>query len=156
VYGRDGLPVLSRDGQQVEGWVTSASVLDTVAREISGLPPQADPPQTGAAGARPDGESSLQEPPNPLPGYQILEVTIENGSPASGKALGAITWPPGSYPVSVLRNRRLQDAEPSLTLTPGDRVNLLARAPRPPVPPLAHDMPDSDQDGQRPRIPRTP
>jgi CIC family chloride channel protein len=154
-YGRDGLPVLSRDGQQVQGWVTGASVLDTVAREISGLPPQADPPQAAADGARPDCESSRQEPPNPLPGYQILEVTIEDGSPASGQALSAITWPPGSFPVSVLRNRRLQDAEPGFTLTPGDRVNLLARAPRPPVPPLAHDMPDSDQDGQRPRIPGT-
>ena len=107
------------------------------------------------AGAGPDGESSRQEPPNPLPGYQVLEVTIEDGSPASGQALGAITWPPGSFPVSVLRNRTLQDAEPSLTLTPGDRINLLARAPQPSLPPLAHDMPDSDQDGQRPRIPGT-
>jgi len=154
-YGRDGLPVLSGDGQQVKGWITGASVLDTVAREIGGLPPQADPPQAAAAGIRPDGESSRQEPPNPLPGYQVLEVTIEDSSPASGKALGAITWPPGSYPVSVLRNRRLQDAEPSLTVTPGDRINLLARAPRRSVPPPAHGMPDSDQDGQRPRIPGT-
>ena len=149
-YGRDGLPVLSGDGQQVEGWITGASVLDTVAREIGGPPPQA-----AAAGAGPDGESSRQEPPNPLPGYQVLEVTIEDGSPASGQALGAITWPPGILPVSVLRNRRLQDAEPGLTLTPGDRINLLARAPQPSLPPLAHDMPDSDQDGQRPRIPGT-
>ena len=44
-YGRDGLPVLSGDGQQVEGWITGASVLDTVAREIGGLPPR--PPQPG-------------------------------------------------------------------------------------------------------------
>jgi chloride channel protein, CIC family len=154
-YGRDGLPVLSGDGQQVQGWITSASVLDTVAREIGGLPPQDDPPQAAAAGARPDGESSRQEPPNPLPGYQVLEVTIEDGSPASGKALGAITWPPGSLPVSVLRNRRLQDAEPSLTLTPGDRINLLAQTPRRSLPPPTHDMPDNDQDGQRPRLPGT-
>ena len=149
-YGRDGLPVLSVDGQQVQGWITGASVLDTVAREISG-----PPPEPAAARAGPDGESSRQEPPNPLPGYQVLEVTIEDGSPASGQALGAITWPPGSLPVSVLRNRTLQDAKPSLTLTPGDRINLLARAPQPSLPPLAHDMPGSDHDGQRPRIPGT-
>ena len=37
-YGRDGLPVLSGDGQQVQGWITGASVLDTVAREIGGPP----------------------------------------------------------------------------------------------------------------------
>ena len=154
-YGRDGLPVLSGDGQQVEGWITGASVLDTIAREIGPLPPQDDPPQAATAGIRPDGESSRQEPPNPLPGYQVLEVTIEDGSPASGQALGAITWPPGILPVSVLRNRTLQDAEPSLILTPGDRINLLARAARRSVPPPVHDMPDSDQDGQRPRIPGT-
>jgi chloride channel protein, CIC family len=145
-YGRDGLPVLSGDGQQVQGWITGASVLDTVAREISG-------PQAAAGGAQPDGQSSRQEPPNPLHGWQVLEVTIEDGSPASGQALGAITWPPGILPVSVLRNRRLQDAEPGLTLTPGDRINLLARAPQSSLPPLAQDMPGSDQDGQRPRIP---
>ena len=49
-YGRDGLPVLSGDGQQVEGWITGASVLDTVAREIGGLPPQVrsrDPARRG-------------------------------------------------------------------------------------------------------------
>ena len=149
-YGRDGLPVLSGDGQQVQGWITAASVLDTVAREISGLPPE-----PAAAGAGPDGESSRQEPPNPLPGYQVLEVTIEDGSPASGQALGSITWPPGILPVSVLRNRTLQDAEPGLTLTPGDRINLLARAPQPSLPPLAHDMPGSDQDGLRPHMPGT-
>ena len=142
--------MLSGDGQQVQGWITGASVLDTVAREISGLPPE-----PAAAGARPDGESSRQDPPNPLPGYQVLEVTIEDGSPASGQALGAITWPPGILPVSVLRNRRLQDAEPGLTLTPGDRINLLARAPQSSVPPLAQDMPGSDHDGQRHRIPGT-
>ena len=149
-YGRDGLPVVSGDGQQVQGWITAVSVLDTVAREISGLPPE-----PAAAGARPDGESSRQDPPNPLPGYQVLEVTIEDGSPASGQALGSITWPPGILPVSVLRNRRLQDAEPGLTLTPGDRINLLARAPQSSVP-LAQDMPGSDHDGQRHRIPGTP
>ena len=148
-YGRDGLPVVSGDGQQVQGWITGAGVLDTVAREIGGH-------QAAAAGAGPDGETSRPESPGPLPGYQVLEVTIEDGSPASGQALGAITWPPGSFPVSVLRNRRLQDAEPGLTLTPGDHINLLARAPRHSVPPPAHDMPDSDQDGQRPRIPGTP
>ena len=36
VYGRDGLPVLSPDGQRVEGWVTGASVLRALARQITG------------------------------------------------------------------------------------------------------------------------
>ena len=45
VYGRDGLPVLSGDGLQVQGWITSASVLQAVAAEIGTAPPQ--PSRTG-------------------------------------------------------------------------------------------------------------
>jgi hypothetical protein len=35
VYGRDGLPVLSADGRQLQGWVTGAGVLRTLARQIT-------------------------------------------------------------------------------------------------------------------------
>jgi chloride channel protein, CIC family len=38
-YGRDGLPVLPADGTQVRGWITSASVLSAIAREIGAAPP---------------------------------------------------------------------------------------------------------------------
>ena len=48
-YGRDGLPVLSPDGQQVEGWVTSASVLRAIAGEISDSQHEAARAQAGAA-----------------------------------------------------------------------------------------------------------
>ncbi|HUY45838.1 MAG TPA: chloride channel protein [Streptosporangiaceae bacterium] len=157
VYGRDGLPVLSGDGQRVQGWITGASVLHAVAREISGSPPQAAPPQAvpaqAAGEAPPDRESPLQEPPNPLPGYQVLEVTIEDDSPASGKALGAITWPAACFPVSVLRDRSLQDADPGITLAPGDRINLLVHGPQHPAPRLPHDKLDSHPDGRHPQIP---
>ena len=133
--------MLSSNGQQVQGWITSDSVLHAVAREISGPPPQAAPAGP-AAGAQPGQESSRPEPPDPLPGYQVLEVTIEDGSPASGQALGAITWPPGTFPVSILHDRSLQDADPRLRLAPGDRINLLARAPQHPAPQLPHGNPD--------------
>jgi chloride channel protein, CIC family len=130
-YGRDGLPVLSSDGRQVQGWITNSSVLGTVAREIGGSP-QASPAQ----------------PPDPLPGYQVLEVTVEDDSPASGQKLGAITWPPGSIPVSVLQNRSLQEPDPELTLRPGDRVSLLAPRPEPPAPKEPRTDGQGGQDGQ--------
>ncbi len=91
-YGRDGLPVLSSDGGHAAGWITNDSVLHAIAREIGTAPPQAGAPaaQTADAGL-PD---QFPEPPTPLPGYQVLEITIGPGSPGAGKAIGTITWPP--------------------------------------------------------------
>ncbi len=81
IYGRDGLPVLSADGSQVQGWITSASVLQAVADHIGTSPRQAGPGTTGTA------------PPDPLHGYQVLEVTLAPDSPAAGRPLGSIPWP---------------------------------------------------------------
>src|SRR6202044_2431684 len=124
VYGRDGLPVLSGDGTQVRGWITSASVLRAVAREIGGGPPSAGQPEPAPGAARPDSGSCTAQPPTPLPGYQVLEVVIEEGSPASEKDPAPTPWPPACFPVSALRSRRLREAGPGITLTPGDRINL--------------------------------
>jgi chloride channel protein, CIC family len=43
VYGRDGLPVLSADGQHVEGWLTNASVLAEVGRQLRAASPGITP-----------------------------------------------------------------------------------------------------------------
>jgi chloride channel protein, CIC family len=127
-YGHDGLPVLSADGQHVEGWVTSTSVLREIGRQITTAPAPADasPDHRGQASPPP-------EPPTPLPGYELIEITIGRDSPAAGQDLHDVTWPPGSTPVSVRHGRRLHAAGPGVTLAPGDRVSLLAPAPsRPP------------------------
>jgi chloride channel protein, CIC family len=136
--GRDGLPVLSGDGRQVQGWITSHSVLQTLAdrlgssgsrqRTASGLP---------AAGRQP----GPAEPPAPLHGCRILEVFIGPDSPAAGRPLRSIRWPPGSVPVAVVRQRTLRAPDPDLTLAEGDRVSLLASAPAssPSVPPRGEE-----------------
>jgi CIC family chloride channel protein len=111
VYGRDGLPVLSADGQHVLGWITDASVLKAVAREIKIRP---SPAQEAA--------------PTPLDGYRVLEINVSQDSPAAGEALGNVSWPEGSIPVSVLHDRRVSDPDPAITLEPGDRVSLLTPA----------------------------
>jgi chloride channel protein, CIC family len=134
VYGRDGLPVLSEDGQRVLGWVTNNRVLQTVAQKISTAQAQTAQAQLAAEWALPDPRSALREPPTPLRGYQILEVTIEPGTPAAGQTLRTITWPPGANVVSVLHNRRIRDPDPALTLSPGDRIILLTRRPHDPPP----------------------
>ena len=123
VYGRDGLPVLSDDGQQIAGWVTNASVLAAVAREVNTAQEETTEAQAAADGETPG--PSAAKPPSPLPGYRIVEITIADGSPAAGMKLGDITWPPGYFPVSVLHDRSLRAPDPQAVLGAGDRVNLL-------------------------------
>ena len=118
-YGRDGLPVLSADGHEVEGWVTNTSVLRAIAQQISGARP------VGAPGTA-DGDG---QPPAPLPGYELIEVTVSGGSPTAGARLDTVAWPPGSIAVSVQRGHSYREARPSLTLHPGDRISLLVPAP---------------------------
>jgi len=128
-YGRDGLPVLSTDGTQVQGWITNGSVLQAVAREIGTSPQQATAAARNGSRPRRRSGSPAGQPPTPLPGYQVLEITVQPGSPAAGKKLSAVTWPHGCIPVSVLRRRSLQEPDPEVTLAPGDRVGLLAPTP---------------------------
>jgi CIC family chloride channel protein len=126
VYGHDGLPVLSADGHQIPGWVTASDVLAAIARQITTPQPGTAQPQVAADG---DRAGPGTRPPTPLPGYQLTEITITAGSPAAGRKLADVTWPAGSTPVSVLRDRRLRPPDPELALAPGDRVGLLTAAP---------------------------
>ena len=128
LYGHDGLPVISDDGQHLQGWITSQNVLQAVARHMHTTP-------AGAPQVQPHGpQDDLREAPTPLRGYQILEITIPAGSPAAGQTLGGTSWPPGWVPVSVLDHHTLRVPDPGTTLAPGDRINLLAREPRSPEP----------------------
>jgi CIC family chloride channel protein len=132
VYGRDGLPVLSGDGQRIEGWVTNASVLQALARQVSTARAETARAQLAADWGHQDLDSSLREPPSPLPGYRVAEIMIAAGSPASGQRLGDVAWPAGSFPVTVLRAGRLRTADPGIVLRAGDRISLLVPAPRTP------------------------
>ena len=122
-YGRDGLPVLSADGREVRGWITNTSVLQAVASEIGMLPP---PAADGDAGLEPAADG---EPPNPLPGYQVVEFTVREESPSAGQTLGSISLPAGTIPVSVLHDRVLREPDPDVALAVGDRVSLLMPVP---------------------------
>jgi CIC family chloride channel protein len=129
VYGRDGLPVLSPDGQRVEGWVTGASVLRALARQVAGSQAAAQA-QAAADRGHGDAEATLQHPPVPLPGYQVIEITIPGDSPAAGRKLGELPWPLAGTLVSVLSGRRLRPPDSEITLSAGDRVSLLIPAPQ--------------------------
>jgi CIC family chloride channel protein len=132
VYGRDGLPVISADGQLIEGWVTNASVLQALARQLSTGRAETARAQLAADWEHQDLESSLREPPSPLPGYRVAEIMIGADAQASGQRLGDLAWPAGSVPVTVLRAGRLRTAAPGIVLRAGDRVSVLAAVPRAP------------------------
>jgi CIC family chloride channel protein len=146
IYGRDGLPVLSDDAQQITGWVTNTTVIGAVAREIRTAQQDAAQAQEaaeavaaagerttadGTASADPHdaGQPAASRPSNPLPGYRIVEITLPEDSPAAGTMLSDVNWPPGYLPVSLLHNRHLRRPDPHIVLRPGDRIALLT--PRP-------------------------
>jgi CIC family chloride channel protein len=129
VYGRDGLPVLSADGQQVQGWITSTSVLQAVARRIHAAAAEDRRGQFAADWANPGPQTAARTPPTPLDRYRVVEIAIADDSPAAGHVLSTLTWPPAWTPVSVLHDRTMRNPDPGLTLHPGDRITLLARQP---------------------------
>ena len=126
VYGHDGLPVLSADGRQIPGWVTAPDVLQAIGRQLTTVQAPTEPAQVSPSW---DDASPGTRPPTPLRGYQLTEITVTAGSPAAGRKLADVTWPPASTPVTVLRGHRLRPPQPELTLAPGDRVSLLTAAP---------------------------
>jgi CIC family chloride channel protein len=143
VYGRDGLPVISPDERELEGWVTSEGVLRALAHRVAGT----------AAGTVPDAadwehndvQALLENPPAPLPGYYVAEIAITESSPAAGRKLGDFSWPPTSIPVAVLHAGSLRPPHPGITLAPGDRVSLLLPVAQDSEPsaaePISEEMP---------------
>jgi chloride channel protein, CIC family len=135
VYGQDGLPVLSSDGQRVEGWVTGASVLRALARHVKGSHAAAMRAQAAADGEHADAAAMLAHPPVPLPGYQVIEITVTGDSAAAGRKLGDLPWPAAGTLVSVLSGPRLRPPDSEITLSAGDRVSLLIPVPQGTQPP---------------------
>ncbi len=143
LYGRDGLPVLSTDGRDVQGWITNQDVVEGLARRLSSVQAETIQGQLAADSAVPDATSALHQPRTPLHSYRVVEISLANDSPAAGEMLRDITWPPNYIPVSVIHNRKLRRPDPGITLAPGDRVNLLALA-------REDDPPDSQSAPPRP------
>jgi CIC family chloride channel protein len=119
LYGRDGLPVLSADAQHLQGWITSQNVLQAVARHMRTLRAATAQAQRAAGPALPGPRAAAaREAPTPLRDYQILEITIPAGSPAAGKALRDLTWPPGWIPVTVITTAPCATPTPPSPLPP--------------------------------------
>ncbi|OBI39563.1 chloride channel protein [Mycobacterium sp. E1386] len=124
LYGRDGLPVIDTEARSVQGWLTNQNVLRAVATHFTDVQP--DVAATNPAADWVEPRPAEHDPHSELDGYCIVEYTLAGDSTAVGRILGDLDWPDGHFPVSVLHNRRLIDADATLKLSAGDRVNVLA------------------------------
>ena len=133
LYGRDGLPVMSTDGQQLVGWLTNQNVLEYLGRQIDTAQAETLQAELVADGAAQTNTGPVPgEPRTMLRGYKVAEITLPNDSSFVGQTLQDITWPEGAIPVSVLRDGRLRSPNASLGLNRGDQVNLLVALPADP------------------------
>jgi CIC family chloride channel protein len=140
LYGRDGLPVISHDGQ-LRGWLTRADVLRALTTSLNSSEEEIEEAAAAAEFAA-DDPSAVRRPSTPLEGYEILELRILADSPARSRRVGEVDWPPGSIPVAVTQGREIRAARPDLDLRLGERVIVLAPSAR-------------ARDSENPRAPAT-
>ena len=124
LYGRDGLPVLSSDGQLC-GWLTRADVLRALNTTRSSSAHEMEHRAAAAESVVNDPSTAIHTPSPPLHGYQILELQILPDSPARGRRVTDIDLPPGSLIAAVTQHREIHAAHPDLQLQAGERVIVL-------------------------------
>ena len=124
LYGRDGLPILSHDGQ-LRGWLTRADLLRALNTTLGSAEQQIQDGAAAAESAVTDPAAAIHKPSAALHGYQILELQILPDSPACGRRVAEIDWPPGSLVAAVTQHREIHAARPDLLLQAGERVIIL-------------------------------
>jgi CIC family chloride channel protein len=125
LFGRDGLPVLSHDGERLLGWITRNNVLAALAERLTASSQEIERGALAAEFAVEDPDEQLHVPSTPLRGYQLLELTIGARSPALDRRLDQIHWPAASLPVAVTKGREILAARPDIELRAGERVIVL-------------------------------
>jgi chloride channel protein, CIC family len=136
LFGRDGLPVLSHDGQQLRGWITRHDLLEALGDRIAASTPEIERGALAAEFALEDPEARLHAPTTPLRGYRIVAATIARDAPARGHRVDELELPTGSLLVALSRRGRMVAPRDDLQLNTGDQVIVLTPAPS--------EEPDSD------------
>ncbi len=127
LYGRDGLPVLSHDGQ-LRGWLTRADLLRALTTKLGSSEEQIEAGAAAAGFAARDPAAAIHIPSTPLHGYEMIELRVHADSPARGRHVADIPWPPDSVVVAITSGREIHAARPDLELQPGERVIVLTPA----------------------------
>ena len=128
LYGDHGLPVISHDRQHLQGWITRHDVLQTLDENVSSSIREIEHGAIAADFAAPDPKALAHTPTTPLSGYEIVEITINPGSPALGRRVGNIAWPPGSLIIALTHGHESVPLRNDTQLHAGERVTLLAPA----------------------------
>ena len=126
LYDHHGLPVISHDRQHLQGWITRHDVLQTLATSVGSSTREIEYGAIAADFAVRDPEALAHTPSTPLTGYEIVEITINPHSPALGRRVGNISWPPGSLIVAVTDGQQMIPVHNDTELHAGERVTLLA------------------------------
>jgi len=127
LYGRDGLPVVSHDGQ-LRGWLTRADLLKALTTKLNSGEEEIAEGAIAAEFALENPSAAIHTPNTPLRGYEILELRITAESPARGHRVAEIEWPPDCVVAAVTQGREIHAGRPELELQPGERVIVLAPA----------------------------
>ena len=125
LYGHAGLPVLSDDSEQLLGWLTRENILGAIAQRLGASSQEIKQSALAGEYARPNATALVRMPSTPLHGYDLVELVIGPRSPALGRRLGEIAWPPGSLAVAVTEGRKIVAPRADLELRSGERVVLL-------------------------------
>ena len=126
LYGRAGLPVISPEGEHLLGWITRHNVLRILAESVDASADLADLTPSEDAYGTYDELPRRDAPQTPLEGYEIVEITLRSGSPALGRGIGEIVWPPGSAVVAAAYGGELCSPRSDTELQVGDRIVVLA------------------------------
>ncbi|HWF49202.1 MAG TPA: chloride channel protein, partial [Solirubrobacteraceae bacterium] len=142
LYDHEGLPVISHDGQRLEGWITRQDVLQALAKSVSSSARDIERGAIAADFAEKEPEADAHKPSAPLKGYEIVEITVSPESPALGHRVGDVAWPPGSLIVAITKGHNIVSVGKDIELHAGERIILLAPTGAPPrsatVPPAVH------------------
>jgi chloride channel protein, CIC family len=128
LYGRDGLPVLSHDGQTLEGWITRNNVLRALDERIrlAALDIERGAEAADVNDAHPSAR--VRVPSTPLRDRNVVELTVDAHSPVCGRQLGEISLPAEQRIVAITEGREIVAPDPELVLRSGDRIIVLAPA----------------------------
>jgi CIC family chloride channel protein len=126
LYGPSGLPVLSDDREHVQGWITRHNILDALTQTVQSSEQSIEHGALAADFGAPDPLQFAHRSSTPLTGYEIVEITVGADSPALGRRVDDISWPPGCLVVAVTERDVRVTSSADTTLRDGKRIVILA------------------------------